>query len=58
MVSTHTLTIKTLVLESQEELEPMTIDLTIIDSCETTLLVGTLDVQDVTVQKGEDLLVA
>ena len=36
----------------------MTIDLTIKDSCETTTLVGTLEVQDVTVQKGEDLTIA
>ena len=35
----------------------MNIALEIIDSCETTTLVGTLDVQDVAVQKHEDLIV-
>ena len=36
----------------------MSIDLNIIDSCEITTLSGTLDVQDVTLQKHEDLTVA
>ena len=36
LVGVHNLTVKTFVTESLEELNPMSLTLTVIDSCETT----------------------
>ena len=58
LVGVHDLEVKTLVKESTEELLPLSIAITIRDSCETTALVGNLNILDVTVQKGEDLTVS
>ena len=55
LVMPHTINLMAVVPESGEELLQNFFDLEIIDTCEISQIVGTVDIQPIIVNKGEDV---